>query len=79
MNPQTIALIMQGLQAAMSAAPQIVEVADAAKTFITSLFTSEQITKAQQDALHAWVDNQAALAAAGIPPAHWAVEPDPQV
>jgi hypothetical protein len=77
MNPATILLIMQAISAAIAAAPKVVEVAKAAKDFITSLFTANLITKEQQDALHAFVDNQGQLALAGIPPIHWTVEADP--
>lgn len=70
-------LILQGILAAVQAAPQVAELIKGAKDFITSLTTAKIITADQQNLLHAWVDNQSALAASGIVPPSWKVEPDP--
>ncbi|HEV2207321.1 MAG TPA: hypothetical protein VG167_00985 [Verrucomicrobiae bacterium] len=72
-----LALVIQGLQAAVAAAPLAEDLGVKAKAFITSLFTANIITKEQQDAAHAHVDSICALAKAGIVPDHWKVEPDP--
>lgn len=77
MNPAVLALILQGIQAAIAAAPQVIDIVTKGKDFITALFTANLITKAQQDALHAHVDSMSALAMAGIVPDSWKVEPDP--
>ena len=71
-------LILQGILAAVQAAPQVEAVIKAAKDFITSLVASKVIPASLQDPLHAYVDSHAALAAAGIVPLGWGVEPDPQ-
>ena len=70
-------VILQGILAAIQAAPQVVEVITSAKNLISSLVTAKVIPTAQQDVLHAWVDNQAALAVAGIVLPSWQVQPDP--
>lgn len=72
-----ILLVIQGLNAAISAAPTIVAIVTKAKELVAALFTAGVITKEQQDALHMNIDARAALAAAGIIPPHWQVEPDP--
>jgi len=72
-----IAIIIAGIQAAIAAAPGVIDIVAKAKDLITSLFTAKVIDKAQQDALHQHIDSIAALVASGIVPAHWTVEPDP--
>lgn len=72
-----IPIILQGILAAIQAAPQIAAVVEAAKNLITSLFTAKVITAEQQKALHDYVDAHAALAAQGIVPEWWTVEADP--
>ena len=78
MNAALIFTILQGLQAAITAAPLALDVVKQAKALISSLFTAELITAEQQAALHLQVDAYAALAAANIVPPHWQVEPDPE-
>jgi hypothetical protein len=78
MNTETIQLIIQGIEAAISAAPQFEEVVTKAKEFISSLTSAGLITKAVQDALHARVDIVCAAALAGDVPPEFTVEPDPQ-
>ena len=73
-----IPLIMQGIQAAIQAAPGVIAVVTKAKELITSLFTAGVITKEVQDALHQHVDAIAALVAAGVTPPAWQVEADPE-
>lgn len=70
-------VILQGILAAIQAAPQVAEIVTAAKNMISALFTAKVITTDQQTALHTWVDNQVALAASGIVPPAWQVQPDP--
>jgi hypothetical protein len=77
MTPATILLLIQGIQAAIAAAPQAIAVAQKAKDLVSALFTANAITKEQQDALHAHIDGLALLSAQGIIPPHWKVEADP--
>jgi len=77
MSVAGILLFIQGLNAAISAAPKVIEVVQKAKDFITALFTAGAISKERQDALHLAVDARAALAAAGIVDPAWTVEADP--
>lgn len=77
MSASALLLLIQGIEAAIAAAPRVVELVAKAKDLVTALFTAKVITKDQQDALHARIDSQALMAAAGIIPAHWQVEPDP--
>lgn len=75
--PPAVLLILQSIQAAITLAPGVVDVATKGKDLISSLFAAGVITKDQQDALHLQVDAIAAMVAAGITPPHWQVEPDP--
>jgi predicted RNA-binding protein associated with RNAse of E/G family len=77
LNPATIALIIQGFQAAIAAAPQVEALAVKAKDYVTSLFESGLISKETQDAIHAHVDAISAAAKAGSLPPEWSVEADP--
>ena len=70
-------LILQGILAAVQAAPQIAEVIKAGKDLISALFTAKVITAEEQQALHDYVDAHAAATALGIVPPAWQVEPDP--
>jgi len=70
-------VILAGIQAALTAAPAVVEIIKSAKDLITSLFTAKLITQDQQNALHAYIDAHAAMVAAGLTPPAWTVEPDP--
>lgn len=74
-----IPLILQGILAAIQAAPKVAEVVTSAKQLITALFNAGVISKEVQDALHSYVDAHAALVAQGIviPNQGWSVEPDP--
>lgn len=76
--PAILLLILQGIEATISHAPEIADIAIKAKDFFTSLFTAKLITKEQQDALHARVDATVAAAKAGIIDPAWKVEADPQ-
>ena len=78
MNPATILLVVQGIQAAVAAAPQVAEIVTKAKDFIASLFGAGLITKAQQDAMAAHVDAVCEAALNGQEPPQWLVEPDPE-
>jgi predicted RNA-binding protein associated with RNAse of E/G family len=77
MDPATILLIIQGIQAAISAAPVVEAIVVQGKNFITSLFEAGLISKATQDAAHAHVDAYCAAALAGQEPPQWTVEADP--
>lgn len=77
MTPATLLLIVQGIQAAISAAPSVVDIAIRAKDFIASLFRAGLITKERQDAVHAHVDAYQAALLSGQEPPHWQVEADP--
>jgi hypothetical protein len=77
MNPAAILLVVQGIQAILTAAPQVAELVVKAKELIAALFQAKAITKEQQDAIFAHIDGLAALHNAGIVPLHWQVEPDP--
>ena len=77
MNSATIALIIQFIQAAIGAAPQITAIAKQAKEFITELFNKGEISVEQQNSLHAHVDAIVAAIATGKKPPQWEVEADP--
>ena len=70
--------IIQGIQVAINAAPQVVEIVESAKNLINGFFAGKLITKEQQDALHAHIDSISAMAKSGIVPPAWQVRPDPQ-
>lgn len=78
LTPETLALIVQGISALIVAAPQAIELVGKTKEFVSGMFGSALITKAQQDAIHAHIDALQAMNVAGIVPPHWQVEPDPQ-
>lgn len=77
MNPAAILLIIQGVQAALAAAPQAIAVAEKAKELIDALFGAKLITAEQQQATKSHIDSIVAMAQAGIIPSHWLVRPDP--
>ncbi len=76
--PPALPLILAGIQAAITAAPQIEEVIKSAKQLLSALLTAKVISKEQQDALHQWVDAHAAMVNQGIEPPSWDVAPDPK-
>lgn len=63
--------------AVVEAAPQIAGIITGAKAMFSALFQNKLISIDLQNSLHAWVDARAALAAQGIVPVSWTVEPDP--
>lgn len=69
--------IVQAFEAAIAAAPQVVELVNKAKEFIAAMFGAKLITKAQQDALHARIDAHVLQVQAGIIDPALLVEPDP--
>lgn len=73
-----ITTAISAIQLAIAAAPQVVDIVEKAKAFITSLFNAGLISKATQDAIHAHVDAYQAAALAGTPPPEFTVEADPQ-
>ena len=70
-------IVLQLISALIAAEPTIEAGILKAKALIEALFSAKIITAAEQDALHAVVDARAKLAALGLPPIHWTVEPDP--
>lgn len=70
-------LVIQGITAVISAAPQIEAAVESAKNYITSLFEQGLITVDQQNAVHAHVDAVAVAVASGTPLPEWVVAPDP--
>ena len=72
-----IPLILQGVQAAIAAAPTAIDIIVKAKALIASLFTAGLITKDQQDTTHAHLDSIQAMALSGLFPAWWQVQPTP--
>lgn len=78
MDSKMIALILQGILAAISAAPGVIALVQKAKDLISALFGANLITKAQQDALHARIDAHALMVNAGLIEPWWQVEPDPE-
>lgn len=77
MTAAALALVIQGIQAAIAAAPQIEAVVTAGKDYITALFSAGAITADQQNAVHAHVDAVAAAVASGQTPPEFVVAPDP--
>jgi hypothetical protein len=70
--------ILAGIQAAIKAAPQVIEIVQSAKVFFTSLFNQGLISVEQQKVCHDYVDNIAAMKSSGIVLPHWQVDPDPE-
>ena len=77
MNPADLALIIQGIEAAIAAAPKVIAVAEKGKELITSLFQAGAISIEQQHATHSHVDAIMNAALAGETPPAWTVEADP--
>ena len=69
-----VAAIIQAILAALSAAPQAIELATKAKDFFSGMFSAGLITADTQNALHARVDADLLLFSKGIP-VHWQVQP----
>lgn len=76
--PPIALLILQGITAAIQAAPQVAEIVTKGKELIGSLVSGDLITKEQQDALHHRVDVVTEAAKRGEKPPAWEVEPDPE-
>lgn len=77
MSPATFVLVLQGIQAAIEAAPQIEAIAIKGKEMINTLFTNNLITAEVQAAARAHVDAIQEAALRGEVPPHWTVEADP--
>lgn len=71
-------LIIQGIMAAIAAAPQIEALVISGKEFIKQMFSAGLIDKATQDAAMVYVDAVCAAAIAGIIPPAFQVQPDPK-
>lgn len=76
MTPADLLLVIQGIEAAIAAAPQVIDVVEKGKALITSLFEAGAITIDQQNATHAHVDAVQAAVLAGYVPPSWQVESD---
>lgn len=76
--PAIALMILQGLQAAIAAAPQIRSLVENGQALFASLFEAGLITKEQQDKLDARAEEICRAALAGEEPPHWLVEPDPE-
>lgn len=72
-----IGLILSAITAAISAAPQAVELIANAKDLFGTLFSNGVITKEMQDRLNAHVEAHADAVSNGKVPPGWEVEPDP--
>ena len=75
MDPQTIALIAQGLQFLVANAPSM---AEDVKRLIDSMNSKNVIDAATQNALKAHVDAWCAAALSDKLGPEWTVEPDPK-
>lgn len=69
--------IIAGIQAALAAAPGIINVATKAKDFITALFEAKVIDLATQQRVHDFVDQTFTAFDSGKTPPSWTVEPNP--
>lgn len=78
MTPAAITLFLNGLMAALSAAPKVAELYVKAKDMVAALFAKDLISKEKQDAQWAYIDAIKAMVDAGIVPPHFQVEPDPE-
>lgn len=74
----TIGLIISAILAAITEAPQAIEIVEKGKALVESLFSAGLITKELQDQINANVDAHVEAVANGNVPPGWAVEPDPQ-
>ena len=77
MNPATVLIVLQLVQAIIAAAPSIVEGVKQAKLAIDALFSFGIIDDTIQNATKLYVDGLAAIAELGVPPPHWQVRPNP--
>jgi hypothetical protein len=76
--PQIVLTIIELIRAAISAAPQVIEVVQGARATIDALFTGKIITVEQQDKLHQHVNDLLDAALTGETPPEFNVEPDPE-
>jgi hypothetical protein len=74
---EALPLILQGFQAAITAAPEVAALVVKAKDYITTLFEAGLISKAVQDQCHAHVDAICEAVLAGRIPPELTIEPDP--
>jgi hypothetical protein len=75
MNPL---LAVQAVMAAVSAAPKVIELANAAKEFVQQLFNANLISKEIQDVTFKYVEAVCGAAKLGVIPPSFQVQPDPQ-
>lgn len=77
MSPETLALLIQGISAAIKAAPMAVALAVKAKDFVASLVHHGIISVEQQDKINAHFDELSAAVESGTPPPEFTVEANP--
>ncbi len=77
LNPATILLIVQAIQAAIKAAPMVEEIVVKAKDWVTSLFSAGLISIETQHAIHSHIDALTASVNSGQVPPEFQVEADP--
>ena len=75
--PAIILSIVSGIEMAMKLAPGVISVVNAARAFISSLFSAGKITIAQQTAIFERLDAVYAIYLAGGEPDAWEVDADP--
>ena len=76
--PAIVFKIIELIRAAISAAPQAIEVIQGARATIDALFTAKLITVEQQKRLHDHVDKLCEAALTLSTPPAWEVQPDPE-
>lgn len=77
MSPAAFLVVMEGIQAAIAAAPQVIDVAEKGKALVSSLFSAGVISVDTQNNAHSHIDAIQAAVQAGTVPPSWQVEPDP--
>jgi len=70
--------ILQGIQAALAAAPDAAKIVAEAKALFGAMFSSKLITAAEQNKLNDELDKRAASVLAGQTPPAWVARPDPK-
>lgn len=71
-------LIIQGVMAAVAAAPRAVALANSAREFVSQMFQEGLVSKEVQDATFQYCESISAAAKAGIIPPSFQVQPDPE-
>lgn len=77
MDTAAVLLIVQAIQAAIAAAPQVVSLVESSKAYIDALFSAGLISEEVQNKIRSHVDAISAAALAGTELPEWTVEADP--